>query len=69
MRLTNSRDLEKLKKKNLRNVKLANAINKLIYDLQNNSFRSYQELKKIRDDAAGSIRMDFAFSMLTFIGY
>lgn len=51
MRLTNQRLLIKLKKKNIGNVKLTNAIDELIDDLENNLFKTLAELKAIRNDA------------------
>lgn len=51
MRLTNLKILTKLKKKNIGNVKLTKAIDELIYDFEKNSFKTFAELKRIRNDA------------------
>lgn len=51
MRLNNLKNLEKLKKKNIGYVKLAKAIDELVHDLRNHSFKSHEELKKVRPDA------------------
>jgi mRNA-degrading endonuclease HigB of HigAB toxin-antitoxin module len=51
MRLTNLKVLSKLKKKSIGNVKLIKAIDQLIDDLEKNEFASFEELKKIRNDA------------------
>lgn len=43
--------LKKLKRKQLGNIKLHTAINQLIEDLENNDFRSHEELRALRSDA------------------
>lgn len=51
MRLTNKKDLEKLKRKNRGNVALFNAVNKLIEDIENSEWKSQIELNQSRPDA------------------
>ncbi|UZO82351.1 type II toxin-antitoxin system HigB family toxin [Aquimarina sp. ERC-38] len=51
MRLTNKKILEKLKRKNKGNVSLANAIDKLIKDINGNDWKDQTELNKTRTDA------------------
>jgi mRNA interferase HigB len=51
MRLKNLQLLEKVKRKNQGNVKLIKAINKLIEDIENHQFVSWEELKAVRKDA------------------
>jgi HigB_toxin, RelE-like toxic component of a toxin-antitoxin system len=43
--------LSKVKTKNLGNKKLIAAIDKLLNDLQNNEFKTFEELKALRKDA------------------
>lgn len=50
MRLVNLKTLIKLKKKNIGNAKLIKAIDELINDLENNSFKTFEELKRTRKD-------------------
>jgi mRNA interferase HigB len=51
MRIENLLLLDKLKSKNQGNVKLIKAINKLIEDIENHQFVSWEELKAVRKDA------------------
>ncbi len=51
MNLVNRSLLEKLKKKNTGNVKLIKAVDKLIFDIEQNDWNSQAELKQIRPDA------------------
>lgn len=51
MRLTNKKALEKLKKKNRGNLLLANAIDKLIKDIEDSKWKNQTELNKTRPDA------------------
>jgi mRNA-degrading endonuclease HigB of HigAB toxin-antitoxin module len=51
MRLTNKKALEKLKRKNRGNVPLANAVDKLIEDIEENDWKSQAGLNKSRPDA------------------
>jgi len=51
MRLINKKILEKLKRKSRGNVPLANAIDRLIEDIEENDWRDQIELNKTRPDA------------------
>ena len=51
MRLTNKKALEKLKRKNRGNTPLANAIVKLIKDIEDNEWKNQTELNESRPDA------------------
>lgn len=51
MKLLGKRILEKLKRKNLGNISLSNAIDKLIIDLEEFEFKNQLELLEIRKDA------------------
>jgi len=51
MRLTNKKALEKLKRKNKGNIPLANAIDKLIEDIEENDWKNQTELNESRSDA------------------
>ena len=51
MRLTNKKALEKLKRKNKGNTSLANAIDKLILDIEENVWKNQTELNESRSDA------------------
>lgn len=51
MRLVNKKKLEKLKHKNKGNSQLASEINKLIIDIEENSWKNQKELKETRKDA------------------
>ena len=51
MRVLGLQILKKLKRKQLGNLKLHSAIDQLIADLENNDFRSHEELKALRSDA------------------
>jgi mRNA interferase HigB len=51
MRLTNKKALEKLKRKNKGNTPLANAIDKLIKDIEENEWKNQTELNVSRSDA------------------
>jgi len=51
MRLTNKKVLEKLKRKNRGNKPLANAIDKLIKDIEDNEWKNQTELNESRSDA------------------
>ncbi len=51
MRLTNKKALEKLKRKNKGNTPLANAIDKLIEDIEGNDWKNQTELNESRSDA------------------
>ena len=51
MRLTNKKALEKLKRKSKGNTPLANAIDKLIEDIEKNDWKNQPELNKSRSDA------------------
>ena len=50
MRLTNKKALEKLKRKNRGNTSLSREVDRLIDDLENNSFKNASELHRIRID-------------------
>ena len=51
MRLTNKKALEKLKRKNKGNTPLANAIDKLVEDIEENDWSNQTELNESRSDA------------------
>lgn len=51
MRLIGRKKLEKLRRKNKGNTKLIKEIDKLISDIENGSWTTEKELKKIRNDA------------------
>jgi len=51
MRLINKKALEKLKRKNKGNTSLANAIDKLIEDIEENDWKNQTELSDSRSDA------------------
>ena len=51
MRLINKKALEKLKRKNRGNISLIGAIDKLIKDIEDNSWKSQTELNQVRPDA------------------
>ncbi len=51
MNLINKSLLERLKRKNIGNVKLTKSIDKLILDIEQNEWDSQTELKQIRPDA------------------
>ncbi|QQY82989.1 type II toxin-antitoxin system HigB family toxin [Tamlana sp. s12] len=51
MRLINKKALEKLKRKNRGNVPLSNAIDKLINDIEGNTWTSQEGITKTRSDA------------------
>jgi mRNA-degrading endonuclease HigB of HigAB toxin-antitoxin module len=49
--LVNKFILQKLRNKNLGNIKLVKAIDKLVFDIENTNFKTPQELIDIRPDA------------------
>jgi mRNA-degrading endonuclease HigB of HigAB toxin-antitoxin module len=51
LRLVNKFILQKLRNKNLGNIKLVKAIDKLVFDIENTNFNTPQELIDIRPDA------------------
>ena len=51
MRLIGKNKLQKLKRKNIGNTKLAKEINQLISDIEKNSWSNEEELKTVRPDA------------------
>lgn len=51
MRVTGKKILAKLKLKQRGNTTLFQEIDSLVHDLENNEFNSFEELKKIRNDA------------------
>lgn len=51
MRLTGKKKLEKLKRKNIGNIKLVQEIEKLINDIEKNNWKTIDELKETRPDA------------------
>lgn len=58
--------LEKLKRKNLGNTLLSQAIDELIFDFENALFTTQKQLKEIRPDADWFITMVFTFSTYIF---